>query len=763
MNVTRRIQMFHQNPEIETIIQDSTQYARDLNHNYVTVEHLTLALVTFKPFQELLEKFGADVTALRKDLEDYLLSRSELVTEGSGTEPKKTHTLERIFNRSITQVIFSGRSTVQTIDLFLSISYETTCHASYFIAKHGLDRNKLVKFFQKEYNFQEAKQAAQETKGNAILEEHCINYTKLYNEGKLDPVIGREKDIESMVENLCRRNKSNILLVGDPGVGKTSLVEGLVIDIETGQVPKYIKDYTVYGLDVGSILAGTKYRGDFEEKIKEIIAALISKKKCILFVDEAHQMRGSGTNSNGGVDFANMIKPALAKGQIKVIASTTWEEYTQSFEKDRALMRRFNRISVDEPSVDIAKKILMGLRDTFEEYHEGGISEEAINSAVDLSVRYLTDKKLPDKAIDLIDSACARIKIKKKNWILETQDIKQSISLITGIPTDQLGFKDKETNIVNVEPTIKQKLFSQDEAVETVLEKIYIAKAGLKESNKPMGSFLFLGPTGCGKSELAKLLAENLAMKMIRFDMSEYQERHAVSKLIGSPPGYVGYEDNNLRGGLLVSNIEKNPNSVILFDEIEKAHPDISNVLLQLMDEGFVTGSNGKRADARNCIIILTSNLGSEAMERNSIGFTKDDRSDQQDSALKDFFKPEFRNRLDAVCRFKQLKKEDLLLVVDKFLAELNSRLEQHNILIKLTNNLKDHIVTKSIEQKMGARPVKRLINQEISTPLSKKILFDKIADGVYIADYKDSQVVFELSTNIEKFPELNHDGLILV
>ena len=755
--------MFHQNPEIETIIQDSTQYARDLNHNYVTVEHLTLALITFKPFRELLEKFGADVNALRKDLEDYLISRTELVTEGLETEPKKTHTLERIFNRSITQVIFSGRSSVQTIDLFLSISYETTSHSSYFIAKYGLDRNKLVKFFQKEYNFQEAKHAAQETKGNAVLEEHCINYSKLYSEGKIDPVIGREADIQSMIENLCRRNKSNILLVGDPGVGKTSLVEGLVSDIENNCVPKYLKGYTVYGLDVGSILAGTKYRGDFEEKIKEIISALITKKNCILFIDEAHQIRGSGTNSNGGVDFANMIKPALAKGQIKVIASTTWEEYTQSFEKDRALMRRFNRIAVDEPTPTTAKKILIGLRDMFEEFHEGGISEEAINSAVDLSVRYLTDKKLPDKAIDLIDSACARIKIKKKNWILEEHDIKQSISIITGIPTDQLGTKEKESNIATVEPAIKQKLFSQDQAVETVLEKIYVAKAGLKENDKPMGCFLFLGPTGCGKSELAKLLAENLTMKMIRFDMSEYQERHAVSKLIGSPPGYVGYEDSNLRGGLLVSNIEKNPHSVILFDEIEKAHPDISNVLLQLMDEGFVTGSNGKRADARNCIIILTSNLGSEAMERNSIGFTKDDRSDQQDSALKDYFKPEFRNRLDAVCRFKQLGKNDLALVVDKFVAELNARLEQHGIVISLTAELKDYIVSKSAEQKMGARPVKRLINQEISTPLSKKILFDKLKAGTYVADYKDKQITFDLSTNIEKFPELNYDGFVLV
>jgi ATP-dependent Clp protease ATP-binding subunit ClpA len=755
--------MFSQNPEIDTIIQESTQLARDLNHSYVTVEHVTLSLVNHKPFKELLIKFGADVDSLRKDLEDYLLTRDELVVENSGPELKKTNSLERIFNRSITQVIFSGRQQVQTIDLFLSISYETTSHASYFIAKHGIDRNKLVKLYNKEYNFREAKEAAQETKGNAVLDEHCINYSRLFQENKIDPVIGRDDDIQSMVENLCRRNKSNILLVGDPGVGKTSLVEGLVSAIEEIRVPKYLRGYTVYGLDIGSILAGTKYRGDFEEKIKEIIAALIKKKKCILFVDEAHQMRGAGSNSNGGVDFANMIKPALSKGQIKVIASTTWEEYTQSFEKDRALMRRFHRLSVSEPTPAVAKQILEGLRDTFEEYHEGGISNEAINAAVELSVRYQSDKKLPDKAIDLIDSACARVKIARTNWILDEEDIKKSLSVFTGIPTDQLSYKNKESNITELEPKIKARLYSQDSAVETVLEKIYIAKAGLKESDKPMGCFLFLGPTGCGKSELAKLLAENLGMKMIRFDMSEYQERHAVSKLIGSPPGYVGYEDSNLGGGLLISNIEKNPHSVILFDEIEKAHPDISNVLLQLMDEGFVTGSNGKRADARNCIVILTSNLGAQDMERNSIGFTKNDRADVQDSAVKDYFRPEFRNRLDAICRFQQLKKADLELVVGKFVRELNTRLAEQKISLELTDTLIEHIVKKSDEQKMGARPVRRIINQEITTPLSKKILFDRLQPGLYRADLVDGKVVFESLTNIEKFPEISQDGLVIV
>lgn len=755
--------MFNPNPEIDIIVQESTQLAKDLNHSYVTVEHVTLALINFEPFKDLLEKFGANVKALKTDIEDYLLSRTELVVENNTVEPKKTHSLERIFNRSITQVIFSGRAQVQTIDLFLSISYETTSHASFYIAKHGIDRNKLVKFYNKEYNFKEAKERAQENKGNAVLDEHCINYTQLYQDERIDPVIGRNEEVQLMIENLCRRNKSNILLVGDPGVGKTSLVEGLVLAIEENRVPKFLKNHTVYGLDVGSILAGTKYRGDFEEKIKEILSALSKKKNCILFIDEAHQMKGAGSNSNGGVDFANMIKPALGKGQIKVIASTTWEEFTQSFEKDRALMRRFHRITVTEPTPSVAKQILHGLRDKFEEFHEGGIGDDAIDAAVELSVRYQPDKKLPDKALDLVDSACARVKIARSNWLLGEDDIKETVSRFVGIPVDQLGYKEKESNIAELEPKIKSRLYNQDAAVDTVLEKIYVAKAGLKESDKPLGSFLFIGPTGCGKSELAKLLAENLSMKLIRFDMSEYQERHAVSKLIGSPPGYVGYEDSNLGGGLLISSIEKNPHSVILFDEIEKAHPDISNVLLQLMDEGFVTGSNGKKADCRNSIIILTSNLGAQDMERNSIGFTKDDRSDRQDEAVKDYFKPEFRNRLDAVCRFKQLQKTDLQMVVGKFIRELNTRLADQRISIELTDALINQIVNESDRQKMGARPVRRIINQEITTPLSRKILFENLKPGLYRADYVDDHVVFEALTTVEKFPEISTNGLVVV
>ena len=755
--------MFHQNPEIDTIIENSTQLAKEYNHSYVTVEHVTLAMFQFDPFKKLLRDFGVNVEDVVNDLDQYLASRSELVTHRSSSEPRKTNSLERIFNRSITQVFFSGRQQVQIIDLFLSISYETTSYASYFIAKHGIDRNRLVKFYSKEYNFKESKAVVNEQKINSILEEHCVNYSILAQENKIDPMIGRDSELESIVENLCRRNKSNVLLVGDPGVGKTSLVEGLVLAIESNQVPVHLEGYTVYGLDVGSILAGSKYRGDFEEKIKNVLTALAQKKKCILFIDEAHQMRGAGNNSNGGVDFANMIKPALSRGQLKVIASTTWEEYTQSFEKDRALMRRFHRITVTEPDAATAKSILKGMRAKFQEFHKGVITDNAIESAVDLSIRYQTDKKLPDKALDLVDIACSRAKIKSKHWSITNTEIKQVLSKITGIPVDQLGLEsEKKTDVSKLEHNIKSRLFAQDAAVDAVLERVYVAKSGLKEPGRPMGNFLFLGPTGCGKSELAKLLSEHLGMTMIRFDMSEYQERHAVSKLIGSPPGYVGYEDSNLGGGLLISTVEKNPHSVILFDEIEKAHPDISNVLLQLMDEGFVTGSNGKRADCRNCLVILTSNLGAQDMERNSIGFTVDDRSDQQDAAVKDFFRPEFRNRLDVICRFQQLKAPDLKLVVDKFVRELNNRLREQNISLTLKPNMIDHIVAEAAREKMGARPVKRLINRIITIPLSKKILFDRAESGLYSVDWFDNNIEFQLESSTNQLLEINHDGYIV-
>jgi ATP-dependent Clp protease ATP-binding subunit ClpA len=533
-------------------------------------------------------------------------------------------------------------------------------------------------------------------------------------------------------------------MVGDPGVGKTAIAEGLALKISEGSVPEYLKDHVVYNLDIGNLLAGSKYRGEFEEKLKEVLKALSQKGNCILFIDEAHQMRGAGSGSQSSVDFANMIKPALTKSQIKVIASTTWEEYTQSFEKDRALMRRFYRLTVEEPTPDVAKQILRGLKDNFEDFHNGTISDEAIDAAVDLSVRYQTDKRLPDKAIDLVDTAAAKLKINTTNFVVRKSHIIDAISKFTKIPVEQLDIRTVK-NLENLESNIKNKLYGQDSAVNNVLDKIYVSRAGLKALNKPVGSFLFLGPTGTGKTELAKLLAENLGMKLLRYDMSEYQERHSVAKLIGAPPGYVGYDDGNLGGGLLISDVEKNPNCIILFDEIEKAHPDVSNLLLSLMDEGMVTSSNGKKADCRNAVVILTSNLGAADNEKNSIGFGRSlERTGEDDRAVKDFFKPEFRNRLDAIIKFNNLETRSIKKIVTKFINEMNDLLSDKRIRISLSDPALEHIIEQGYDKKMGARPLSRKINELIKVPLSKKILFENITDCNVVVNYTN-ELEFEI------------------
>jgi ATP-dependent Clp protease ATP-binding subunit ClpA len=559
-------------------------------------------------------------------------------------------------------------------------------------------------------------------------------------------------------------------MVGDPGVGKTAIAEGLAKRIVDGAVADYLKPFTVYNLDIGRLLAGSKYRGEFEEKLQDVLSALSSKGECILFIDEAHQMRGAGSGSHQGPDFANMIKPALTKGRIKVIASTTWEEYTQSFEKDRALMRRFYRMTVDEPTPAVAKDILHGLKSKFEEFHKGIISDDAIVAAVDLSVRYQTDKKLPDKAIDLIDTAAAKLKIKTDgDFVLERSHVIEAISRATKISEEQLlaqANPEKENRYLGLEDNICSRLFGQDTVVKNIVERIYVSTAGLKSINKPIGSFLFLGPTGTGKTELAKLLAENLGMKLLRYDMSEYQERHSASKLIGAPPGYVGYDDVNLAGGALISDIEKNPNAIILFDEVEKAHPDVMNVFLQLMDEGTVSGTNGKRADARNCIIVMTSNLGAADSERNSIGFGVQEKTGEDDKAVKDFFKPEFRNRLDGICKFHKLDNLAMRKIVAKFINELNELMTDRQLRVRLTERAVDQLIEKGFDAKMGARPLSRKIDELIKVPLSKRILFDHIEAGSTVnVDYRNNEMTFDVVfyKTSDKLPTVNKDGFIVL
>lgn len=758
------------NPEIEQIIESATALAKQERHGYVTLEHLLVALLEHPEFSKLLTDFGTDVSAITSDVVSYLHSQHHLISQSTLDEinPQRTHGLERVFNRAFTQVLFAAREVMEPIDLLLSVSQETNSHAAYFILKHGIDRKELLEFYANKFGDPSDKKAENKKQGfgDRVLNEYCTNLNQNALDGKIDPVIGREYELEEIAQVLARRHKSNVLMIGDPGVGKTAIAEGVAYKIVNGEVPEYLKEYTVYNLEIGSLLAGSKYRGEFEEKFKDVMAALEQKGKTILFIDEAHQMQGAGAGSQGSVDFANMIKPALAKGGLKVIASTTFEEYTKSFEKDRALMRRFYKLSIDEPSPDVAKDILSGLKSHFETFHKGTITDDAISAAVDLSVRYQTDKRLPDKAIDLIDMACARLKIKGDNWVVNKDEIVTTLSKATKIPSDNLGNKETSATLIHLDGNIKERLYGQDSAVDAVLEKIYVAKAGLKPANKPIGNFLFLGPTGTGKTELAKLLSENLSMKLLRFDMSEYQEKHTMAKLIGAPPGYVGYEDGNLGGGLLISEVERNPHSIILLDEIEKAHPDISNLLLQIMDEGTITGSNGKKADCRNTMVILTSNLGASDNESNSIGFGRSlDKTGEDDSAVKKFFKPEFRNRLDAIVKFNKLGAMEMKKVVAKFMNEFNMLLSEKHIKVHASEAMIDHLVKVGFDPKMGARPLLRQINDLIKVPLSKKILFENIMPGSSITvNYSEDAVKFDIVYNAPNVTEtVDSNGFIRV
>jgi len=569
-------------------------------------------------------------------------------------------------------------------------------------------------------------------------------------------LIGRLEELEDIQLVLARRTKSNVLLIGEPGVGKTALAEGLALKIVQGKVPSFIKDHVVWTLDISALLAGSKYRGDFEERLKAVLKALERKGKVILFIDEAHMMEGAGAANGSSNDLANMLKPMLTKGTMKVIASTTWEEYRKHFEKDRALMRRFQRVTVDEPSSELTVKIIRGLRRYYEKFHNVKITDGAIDQAVKMSVKYMTDKKLPDKAIDIIDCACARYKVKDEDTqednFVDIEQVMYEVSKMTKIPMENVSEKESET-LANLESSLKNAVFGQDEAIGKLLDKIFVAQSGMKANDKPIGCFLFVGPTGCGKTETAKQLSEKMSMPLIRFDMSEYQEKHSVAKLIGAPPGYVGYEED---AGQLITKLQENPNCVLLLDEVEKAHKDVSNVLLQIMDNGFVTGGNGKKADARNAIVLMTSNLGAADNERNSIGFDDLEVNDEDLKAVKKYFAPEFRNRLDAVVRFEKLKPEIVRVIVDKFIKELNDQIKDKHVEIVLDSNSREWLAKKGYSPKMGARPLGRIIDKDIKSPLSRRMLFGDLKEGgrVFVT-LKDDKLEFDivnLGDELDKF-----------
>jgi ATP-dependent Clp protease ATP-binding subunit ClpA len=727
--------MIEPSQRLQTIFENSIKLAKKLGHEYITIEHLVCSIMSDADSYNQIQEFGADANFIRSNLEHYLKNNlNDIKSEDSDVKPKKTHSIERVLNRCFSQVLFSGRQRMEIFDIVVSVMSEKNSFAFYFLTKGGITKEKFVNHFQEvlSSNEEQEQPVASPNQIERVINQFCTNLSLLAKQRKIDPVIGRDEEIENIQLVLARRNKCNVLMVGEPGVGKTAIAEGIARKIFEKKVPKFIQDHQVYTLDISALLAGSKYRGDFEERIKAVLAALEKKGKIILFIDEAHMMQGAGAANQSSNDLANILKPILTKGVIKLIASTTWEEYRKHFEKDRALMRRFQRITIDEPSQEVTIKILKGIKKYYEKHHNVKITDAAIDQAVKLSIKYMPDKKLPDKAIDILDCASARYKLKDDpetdgvEQIVDLEQVTYELSKMINMPLESVAQKESK-NLADLEGGLKSVVYGQDSAVSNLLDKIFVAQAGMKLPNKPIGCFLFTGPTGTGKTETAKQLSQKMNMPLLRFDMSEYQEKHSVAKFIGAPPGYVGYEEN---AGQLITKLQETPNCILLLDEIEKAHQDVTNVLLQFMDNGFITGSNGKVADGRNCILIMTSNLGARDNESNTIGFGDLGKDGEDDKAVKKFFAPEFRNRLDSIVKFTSLSHNTVCQIVEKFISELNAQVKEKNIEIVATTEAVDWMATKGYDKKMGARPLARLIDNKIKSPLSRRILFGDLKDG---------------------------------
>ena len=736
--------------DLQKVFDRAVNSAKQWRHEYVTLEHLLYAMLDDTKFSNILKGYGTEPEDIKNHLKTYLDNKLEgIKMTHSKFKPKKTVSVERVLNRAFTQVLFSGRSNIDLTDVFLSLLSESKSWAYYYIMESGINKEKFQDYIHSEIEeLYEDEIDASETK--RALNKYTTNLNSEVKKKKIDPVIGRIDELNQIALTLGRRMKNNVILVGDPGVGKTAIAEGLAFNIVNETCPAFLKGYEVYNLDIGAMLAGSKYRGDFEERFKMVLNGLKKKGKTVCFIDEAHNISGAGAgggqNSN---DLANLLKPVLTKGDLKVVASTTWEEYRKYFEKDRALMRRFARISIDEPDKHTTLEILAGLKKYYEEFHNATITDEGIEAAVKLSIKYQPDKKLPDKAIDLIDLACSRYNLKEQNAdrIVDEEQVQFELSKQVKMPVENIAEKES-SNLANLSKNLKANVYGQDHAIEQVVDKILVAQAGLKRDNKPIGSFVFMGPTGCGKTELAKQLAEQLGVKLVRFDMSEYQEKHAVSKLIGSPPGYVGFEENT---GLLITKLQENNNCVLLLDEVEKAHPDVSQILLRIMDEGTVQGNNGKAANCKNIVLILTTNLGADQLDKNVMGFNASKTTDYDDKEMKKFFAPEFRNRLDATVVFKKLAKEVLMKIVGKFMVDLKVMLKEKNVAIELTNEAIDYLVEHGYDDKMGARPMQRLIDDKIKKDLSKELLFGKLKQGGKVKVSADKKgIVLDYSDGVK-------------
>lgn len=712
------------NSTINEILEKAFRMALNKEHEYVTLEHLSLVLLENKDIVDFLHAMGVSSHPIIEDINTFLQSQDYLVVQGL-TKPRKTQSLERAFNRAFTQALFNGRGGIAPQDMMLSILSEKNSHACFYLTQHGVTKETFLDIL--------AKTSKNNSRNNIlaekILNEYCLNLNEEAKAQKIDPLIGRNEEVGKLSQILARRKKRNAILVGDPGVGKTHIVEGLARRITEGQVPNTLKEATIYSLDMGSLMAGTKYRGDFEERIKQVIDILENRDNAILFIDEIHTVVGAGAAGSSSMDMANLIKPSLTRGRIQIIGSTTWEEYRETIEPERALARRFTKLDVVEMDAESCKQMLHAIMPEYEKYHQVEVQSEAIDAVVDLTVKHMHDRFLPDKAIDILDSAMALLKVTERDKFLTLEDVKLEISKQAKVPVEQLNTRQEHIDL-DYEKRIKTKVFGQDQAVEKLLDSVYIAKAGLKELNKTMGNYLFVGPTGVGKTELANQLADCLGMTLLRYDMSEYMESHKVASLIGAPPGYVGYGEGGAGAGKLINDLEENPSAVLLLDEVEKAHPDVLNILLGVMDNGMLTSSNGKTVSCRNVVLIMTSNLGARDGERSRIGFDNSPNSSASRDAVNKHFSPEFRNRLDAVIEFNKLTKEQVRPIAMKFINEMNELLREKNILIYVDNAALLKLIDEGFDDKMGARPMKRLIADKIKKPLSKKIVFENLQNS---------------------------------
>lgn len=742
--------------QLEESLHRAVAFANQRKHEYATLEHLLLALIDDEDSAGVMRACDVDLAALRTTLTNYVDNELRSLVVDDGEDAKPTSSFQRVIQRAVIHVQSSGREEVTGANVLVAIFSERESHAAYFLQEQDMTRYDAVNYIAhgiaKKAGADQPKAvkgAEDEDKpavktGGEALEAYCVNLNEKAKQGKVDPLIGRSAEVERCIQILCRRTKNNPLLVGDPGVGKTAIAEGLARKIINHQVPEVLAGATIFSLDMGSLLAGTRYRGDFEERVKQVVKELENHPDAILFIDEIHTVIGAGATSGGAMDASNLLKPALASGTLRCMGSTTYKEFRQHFEKDRALVRRFQKIDVNEPTIEDTIKILKGLKTYYEEFHKLRYTGDAIKSAVELSAKYITDRKLPDKAIDIIDEAGASQMLlpeAKRKKTIGVKEIETVVAKIARIPPKSVS-KSDTVALKELETDLKRAVYGQDDAIEQLSAAMKMARAGLRDANKPIGCYLFSGPTGTGKTETARQLASTMGIELLRFDMSEYMERHTVSRLIGAPPGYVGFD----QGGLLTDAVDQHPHAVVLLDEIEKAHPDVFNILLQVMDHGVLTDANGKKVDFRNVVLIMTTNAGASDAQRNAIGFGRGKQDDEVDEALKRLFTPEFRNRLDAVVQFKALTQDIIRQVVQKFVMQLEAQLADRHVTIETTEEAADWLAKNGFDELYGARPLARVIQEHIKKPLADEILFGKLVKGGHVkVVLKDSKLAFEI------------------